>query len=120
MTNDMTSTSKPDPAAEPLALRPSDLLGVVPERATCPTPQELRDYAQDADEHGNKWVPLPPTTLRALAAYMDGMQRAWSEDSNSKALTIARVRAMIADDACAMTYQTMGQYRSALLQALKA
>lgn len=31
-----------------------------------------------------------------------------------------RLRALIADDASAMTYQTMGQYRSALLKALKA
>lgn len=49
-------------------------LGLAPERAVPPTPQNLRDYAQDADDHGNKWVPMSPQSLRALAAEMERLE----------------------------------------------
>lgn len=37
-------------------------------------PQDLRDYADDADQHGNHWVPISPHTLRAVVAEIESLR----------------------------------------------
>ena len=56
-------------------------------------------------------------TPETFAGWEHSCRQAWSV---GRADERERMRALIADDAAAMTFQTMGQYRSALLQALKA
>lgn len=40
---------------------------------------ELRSYAEDAEQHGNHWVPLHPAALRELADELDMLRRALHE-----------------------------------------
>ena len=42
---------------------------------TTTTPSKLRSYADDADQHGNHWVPIAPATLRGLADALEASQR---------------------------------------------
>lgn len=44
------------------------------QRASLPTPQDLRDYALDANQHGNRWVPISPQSLSALAGELERLR----------------------------------------------
>ena len=60
---------------------------------------------------------LPAISLRCLPGVTDvGL---WTTDQLDAAVAaeLERLRAIIADDSYAMTFQTLGQYRAALLKA---
>ena len=46
-------------------------LGLGSEVHHLPTREELRSYADDADQHCDRWVPLSPASLRAMADEFD-------------------------------------------------
>lgn len=46
-------------------------LGLGSESHHLPTPEELRSYADDADQNRNRWVPISPASLRAMADEFD-------------------------------------------------
>lgn len=58
----------------PTEVRSSDWLGLIPKRTCLTTPQDLREYADDADKHGAHWVPIHPNTCRALAAEIERLR----------------------------------------------
>ena len=45
----------------------TDGLGHAGETHHLPTPEDLRSYADDADQHSNRWVPIAPASLRGIA-----------------------------------------------------
>ena len=91
---------------QPEAVASTDPLGRLPERLIDADMEALAAVAHQAGLGG--------IDLYALARVLDAAQRI------AVAAERERLRALIADDASAMTYQTMGQYRSALLNTLKA
>lgn len=46
-------------------------LGLGSEVRHLPTPEELRSYADDADQNRNRWVPISPDSLRGMADEFD-------------------------------------------------
>ena len=57
--------------------------------------------------------------LRAENARLAREAHTWSKAAETYAADAERLRSLIADDASAMTYQTLGQYRTALLRFLR-
>lgn len=90
----------------------SDGLGQVPERWYCVSADGMAMLCKDARD------------ARLQAAESDTL---YPRHAPHKAVCLGdvaaereRLRALIADDASAATYQSLGQYRTALLRALKA
>ena len=50
-----------------------------------PTPADLRSYADDADQHGNHWVPIAPASLRGVA---DEIERLSAERNRLRAACV--------------------------------
>lgn len=65
-------------------------------------------------------LPIERSAVRADWYAYSETNIAWQCWQAAEAAERERMRALIADDASAATYQTMGQYRAALLRALKA
>ena len=57
----MSNESTPGKGPDERRVRPGA------EARNLPTPEDLRSYADDADQHGNHWVPIAPASLRGLA-----------------------------------------------------
>ena len=61
--------------------------------ASLPRAQELRDWADDADQHGNKYVPVSPSTLRKVAAALEAMAQDNGQPSGQLADEASMLRA---------------------------
>ena len=67
----------------------------------------------------------PKFTIQEMSDSVPDLQDGWTTKdacewtaSFVNAVTVDRVKAIIADDAWAISFQTMGQYRSAILKIL--
>jgi hypothetical protein len=78
------------------------------------------------------WFEQNPTNREALvkwregvgyrddAYYLNGCWQGWQAATDESAGQVKELRRLIADDAYACTFQTFGQYRTALLKAFDA
>lgn len=69
--------------------------------------------------------PNPKFSLKEISDAVPDLQDGWTEKDACEwtaafvnGVTVDRVKAIIADDAFAISFQTMGQYRSAILKIL--
>lgn len=60
----------------PAKVRLSDQLGPADEAHHLPTPEDLRSYADDADQHGNHLVQIAPASLRGIAGELNRLRYA--------------------------------------------
>lgn len=58
------------------------------EARNLPTPADLRNYADDAGQHGNHWVPIAPASLRGMADEIERLRGALAAIATHSASTL--------------------------------